>query len=132
MDHPLSLCRFVLLRKSPTVLKLLSAIAVLLGLILSLIPDIAGMDANSKSGNQLFLSQPRLSQILWPLCFMFGFVSQVWGGGGVLREEVVGGAFHPPPPLCNSWPPLKLRWYIFCSSATNFFLLNCIQWVTSC
>ena len=69
------LYRVILLRKSPTLLKLLCAGAVLFGLLFSLIPVFSGMDEDSKTGNRDYLSQSRLSQILWPLCFMFGFVS---------------------------------------------------------
>ena len=68
-------CRLVLLRKKPTLLKLCCAGFVLLGLILSLIPVIAGMDKESESGKQAWLKQPIVGRILWPLCFMFGFVS---------------------------------------------------------
>ena len=70
-------CRLVLLRKKPTLLKLCCAGFVLLGLILSLIPVIAGMDKDSESGKQAWLKQPIVGRILWPLCFMFGFVSPI-------------------------------------------------------
>jgi len=61
--------------------KLIAAVVVLLGLLISLIPVISGMDKDSKEGNKLYLSQSRASQILWPLCFMFGFVSFLLRGG---------------------------------------------------
>ena len=70
-------CRLLLLRKRPTLLKLCCAGVVLLGLILSLIPVIAGMDKEGESGKQAWLQQPIVGRILWPLCFMFGFVSLV-------------------------------------------------------
>ena len=70
-----SLYRLVLLRKRPTLLKLLCAVAVLLGLFLTLIPVLTGMDQDSRNGNEAYLAQSRLGQLLWPLCFMFGFVS---------------------------------------------------------
>lgn len=70
-------CRLVLLRKKPTLLKLCCAGVVLVGLILSLIPVIAGMDKEGESGKQAWLQQPIVGRILWPLCFMFGFVSLV-------------------------------------------------------
>jgi len=63
-----------MLRKRPTVLKLLCAIAVLLGLLFSLLPVISGMDEDSK---EEYFAQSKLSQILWPLCFMLGFVSVI-------------------------------------------------------
>ena len=68
-------CRLLLLRKKPTLLKLCCAGVVLVGLILSLIPVIAGMDKEGESGKQAWLQQPIVGRILWPLCFMFGFVS---------------------------------------------------------
>jgi hypothetical protein len=69
------LYRLLLLRKLPTLLKFLCAGAVLFGLLFSLIPVFSGLDQDSKTGNEAYLSQPRLGQIFWPLCFMFGFVS---------------------------------------------------------
>lgn len=53
---------------------MLCAIAVLVGLLISLLPVITGLDKDSKTGNKEYLSQSRLSQVLWPFCFMFGFV----------------------------------------------------------
>ena len=67
--------RFVLLQKKTTLVKLIAAAVVLIGLLISLIPVISGMDQDSKEGNRKYLQQSRASQILWPLCFMFGFVS---------------------------------------------------------
>lgn len=67
--------RLVILRKKPTILKLLCALMVFVALILSLIPVITGMDKESKEGKQAWLQQSTASRILWPLCFMFGFVS---------------------------------------------------------
>ena len=72
-------CRLILLRKRPTILKLLCALAVLVGLFFSLIPVFSGLDQDSKEGNREYLKQSRRSQILWPLCFMFGFVSAYAG-----------------------------------------------------
>ncbi len=71
---PLVASRFVILRHRPTLLKLSCALFVFLGLILSLIPTITGMEKGSSANNE-WLQQSRLGQILWPLCFMFGFVS---------------------------------------------------------
>lgn len=72
---PSSLFRVIILRKKPTLLKIIAAGIVLLGLILSLIPVITGMDKSSAKGKAGWLSQPTLGRILWPLCFMIGFVS---------------------------------------------------------
>ena len=67
----------VILRKRPTLLKLICAGIVLLGLILSLIPVITGMDKATADQKNAWLNQPTVARILWPLCFMFGFVSLV-------------------------------------------------------
>ncbi len=67
--------RLILLRKKPTLLKLLCAGGVFLGLLLSLLPVITGWDSDSKEGMNSYLKASRASQILWPLCFMFGSVS---------------------------------------------------------
>ena len=67
--------RFLILRKKPTVLKVVAAGCVVVGLILSLIPVISGMDKDSAHGKQEYLKQPTASRILWPFCFMIGFVS---------------------------------------------------------
>lgn len=65
----------LILRKKPTLLKLFSAGIVVLGLILSLIPVITGLDKDSANGKKEWLLQSTASRILWPLCFMIGFVS---------------------------------------------------------
>ena len=67
--------RLVILRKKPTIVKLIAAGVVLVGLILSLIPVITGMDKGSADAKQKWLQQSTASRILWPLCFMLGFVS---------------------------------------------------------
>ncbi|XP_064389976.1 crt homolog 2-like isoform X2 [Halichondria panicea] len=68
------LFRFLILRKRPTLLKLLCACAVVAALVFSLIPVVAQFDDNSKGGNAQFFAQPTLSRIIWPLVFMIGFV----------------------------------------------------------
>jgi drug/metabolite transporter (DMT)-like permease len=65
--------RLVLLRKRPQLIKLICAAVVFLGLVLSLIPVITDMDKSSND-NSSFLKQSTLARILWPMCFMFGFV----------------------------------------------------------
>lgn len=69
--------RLMILRKKPTWLKLGAAGAVLIGVAVSIIPVLAGMDEKSKQGNEKWESQPTAARILWPLCFMLGFVSSV-------------------------------------------------------
>lgn len=69
--------RFILLRKRPTLLKFICAMVVFGGILFSLIPIIAGMDEESEKGKEQYLQQSRLGQILWPFCFMFGFVSDL-------------------------------------------------------
>ena len=68
-------CRFVLLRKKPTFLKFICAVAVFVGLIFSLIPTIAGLDKGAADAKEQYMQQPKVDRILWPLIFMFGFVS---------------------------------------------------------
>ena len=53
---------------------------------------MSGLDKDSTSGNQDYLSQPRSSQIIWPLCFMFGFVSSIanWKLGQMYKYMHVG------------------------------------------
>lgn len=67
--------RFVILRKRPTALKLICAVVVFIGLIFSLIPTITGLDKGAEDAKEQYLLQPKSHQILWPLIFMFGFVS---------------------------------------------------------
>lgn len=69
--------RFLLLRKRPTLLKLISAIAVVAGLVLSLIPTVARFDEKTKTEDAQFFAQPIGSRIVWPMVFMLGFVSPV-------------------------------------------------------
>ena len=66
--------RFILLRKRPTLIKLICAIVVFLGLILSLVPVMSEMDKSTTEGKDEYLQQKLVARILWPLCFMFGFV----------------------------------------------------------
>ena len=73
------LFRFILLRKPPTILKLICAIIVFIGLIFSLIPTISGLDKGAAEDKEQYMQQPELNRILWPLIFMFGFVSTVCG-----------------------------------------------------
>lgn len=70
----LFLSRFILLRKRPQLIKLICAIVVFLALILSLIPVITGK-GDSSNDTSAYLKQSTVARILWPLCFMFGFVS---------------------------------------------------------
>lgn len=65
--------RLLIIRKRPTLLKLICAGAVLLGLIVSLIPIMHG-DNSDPQDKQAWLEQPVAARVLWPLCFMFGFV----------------------------------------------------------
>ena len=67
-------CRYMILRKRPTLRKFLSAMVVLASLFICLIPKIfTSIDPDAgKSGGS---SGPRA--ILWPLCFMLGFVSKL-------------------------------------------------------
>jgi hypothetical protein len=65
--------RLILLRKRPQLIKLICAIVVFLALLLSLVPVIAGMEDGS-GGKDDYLQQKTIARVLWPLCFMFGFV----------------------------------------------------------
>ncbi len=56
-------------------LKGLSAVTVVIGLLLSLVPVVAQFDDHSKGGNEAFFKEPIVSRILWPAVFMIGFVS---------------------------------------------------------
>ena len=66
--------RLILLRKRPTLIKLICAVVVFVGLIFSLVPVITGMNSSSSGGKDEYLKQSTLARILWPLCFMIGFV----------------------------------------------------------
>ncbi|KAL5481557.1 hypothetical protein EMCRGX_G021747 [Ephydatia muelleri] len=65
--------RLLIIRKRPTLLKLCCAGAVLIGLLASLIPIMSG-DNSDPQDKQAWLQQPIAARVLWPLCFMFGFV----------------------------------------------------------
>lgn len=67
--------RFILLQKRPTLLKFLCAVVVFVGLIFSLMPTITGLDKGAAEAREQYMQQPKADRILWPLIFMFGFVS---------------------------------------------------------
>ena len=65
--------RFVILRKRPTRLKLLCAIAVFVGLFVCLIPTIFySVDPKAKKTTN---EADGVSRVMWPIIFMLGFVS---------------------------------------------------------
>lgn len=67
--------RFLFLKKIPTKRKLLSAIAVVLGLFICLIPTFSSqIDSEGKSH---LGGATGVGRVLWPLAFMLGFVSTV-------------------------------------------------------
>lgn len=72
---PLSLYRLVLLRKSPTILKLLCALAVFGAVLFSNIPVSYDLINGYKIEDRFYLRQSLPSKILWPLCLVFSFVS---------------------------------------------------------
>ena len=47
----------------------------IVGLILSLVPVIFGFDKDNDKDNHDWAQQPTAARILWPCCFMLGFVS---------------------------------------------------------
>lgn len=47
----------MILRKKPTILKVVAAGSVVTGLVVSLVPVIAGMDKDSSAGKQEYLDQ---------------------------------------------------------------------------
>ena len=72
----LFLHRFLILRKKPTSLKLLSAIVVAAGLFISLIPTIfptVGGKNKAESANE----NGTISRIMWPIIFMLGSVRNI-------------------------------------------------------
>ena len=69
----------LILRKKPTIVKLIAAGIVVFGLILSLIPVIGNLDKDKKDENKDWQEQSAVARTLWPLCFMIGFVSDELG-----------------------------------------------------
>ena len=72
----LFLHRFLILRKKPTSLKLLSAIVVAAGLFISLIPTIfpaVGGKNKAEPANE----NGTISRIMWPIIFMLGSVRNI-------------------------------------------------------
>lgn len=65
--------RLLIIRKRPTLLKLCCAAAVLVGLIIALIPIMQG-DNFDPQDKEAWLQQPKAARILWPLCFVVGFI----------------------------------------------------------
>lgn len=65
----------IILRKKPTLLKLISAGLVTIGLVVALVPVITGLDKGSEEGKHEWAQQPTVARVLWPVCFMIGFVS---------------------------------------------------------
>ena len=72
--------RLLILREKPTIVKLIAAGIVVFGLILSLIPVIGNLDKDKKDENKEWQEQSAAARIVWPLCFMIGFVSDELGG----------------------------------------------------
>ena len=67
--------RFLFLKKIPTRRKLLSAIAVVLGLFICLIPTFSSQI--DPQGASHLGGATGVGRVLWPLAFMLGFVSTV-------------------------------------------------------
>ena len=65
------LARFLLLRKRESRKQLFAALAVFVGLFLSLTPSIFGLGDQSATAST---SKSHLARIMWPVCFMLGFV----------------------------------------------------------
>lgn len=91
--------RFFILRKKPTLLKLAAAGIVCVGLIMSLIPVIGNMDKDSAAG--LWHQQSAAGRILWPLCFMIGFVSYIHDH--MLCMHYLGGLHGNLHKLCHCY-----------------------------
>ena len=73
MLHIISFFRFLILKKKPTIRKLVCGLLVVLGLFICLLPTIfPKIDPNS-SGD--LGGATGVGKVLWPMCFMFGFVS---------------------------------------------------------
>ena len=65
--------RVLIVRKRPTLLKLLCGLGVVVGLFVCLIPTIfPSVDPKSKKTEN---EAHGLSRVMWPLIFMLGFVS---------------------------------------------------------
>lgn len=67
--------RVIILRKKPNLVQGFSAAAVFLALFLCLIPDIFNLDEPRCAGSNTSSKASGAGRVLWPLCFMFGFVS---------------------------------------------------------
>ena len=73
------LCRLLVLKKKPNLFQFLTATIVFLAIFFCLIPTFGNMDLpqecdSSNSSNSTGGSESLAGRILWPLCFMFGFV----------------------------------------------------------
>jgi hypothetical protein len=66
--------RLVILRKRPSLIQGLSAAAVFLALFLCLVPNILDLDKSKCAESNTASSVSGPGRILWPLCFMFGFL----------------------------------------------------------
>ncbi|XP_062501559.1 uncharacterized protein LOC134178690 [Corticium candelabrum] len=66
--------RIFILKKKPNLVQGLSAVAVFMALLLCLAPDIFDLDKPRCSQSSASTSSTGAARVLWPLCFMFGFV----------------------------------------------------------
>jgi len=66
------LFRFAILKKKPTLIKLICGILVVVGLFICLLPTIFPSIGHSSSGSSG--GATGVGKVLWPMCFMLGFV----------------------------------------------------------
>ena len=76
LDYFIVVCfffRVIIIRKRPTLLKLLYGLAVVIGLFVCLIPTIfPGVDPKAEKTKT---ETHGVSRVMWPIIFMLGFVS---------------------------------------------------------
>lgn len=63
--------RILIVRKKPSRQKLLSGLVVMIGLFISLIPSVLS-DFSNRDQDEV----DGISRVMWPIMFMFGFVSK--------------------------------------------------------
>lgn len=91
--------RFIVLRKKPTTRKFLCGMIVLLSLFICLLPSIFPKQLDPHKGQEKGEGASGTAGVLWPLCFMIGFVSRLTNCQFIYPFPSILISFHPIHPF---------------------------------
>ncbi|XP_062501851.1 uncharacterized protein LOC134178956 [Corticium candelabrum] len=115
--------RIFILKKKPNIVQGLSAAAVFMALFLCLVPDIFDLDKSRCSQSNASTSSTGAARVLWPLCFMFGFVPAAIMnvlGEKILKKRVRSG---------NETRQINLFYFLFWTSLYHVLTAAALFWV---